>query len=418
MIILIEVPLPIENNSNNLTIGGSNTTHVDLENKITDINTIDIKSYKQPINNIVEASNSSDVLFALTQDNITTIILNGTFQGIDISDKSITNISGSLNNKTVTVNDINVLKFAMLVSSIIKINLLPGIYDEALEINRPITLQGTSGVILKPKTKEAAAKTAIIIASSNVKITGFEIRDWNIGIENKQDKQSYTNLIISDNTIYTPQYSNYGIYIGYDAEAFNYSPDDPRHLDDMIDFKGLIIENNQISGYNNHGIIIESVKSSEDKLAINNNDIYNSKGYGIWINTSKNINIEKNKIHENAVYGIHFNSTAEEIHSTEGNVPSDISIINNEITDNVNSNLSFDSADLQTIKIAENSITNKISNGKLIENNLSAPTNASNNWWGTAYNSTIQSKILGQSNFIPYYVNASKTILSKSISSI
>ncbi|NMM61831.1 DNRLRE domain-containing protein [Clostridium sp. P21] len=399
-------------NSNNLTIDGKNITHVNIQSGVTDISTIDVKGFEQTDPSMAEANNSLAVVFALTQSNITTIKLDGIFEGIPITGKSINNINGPVDNKIVTIDDTKVLKFSIIVYSIIKVNLLPGIYDEALEIKRSITLQGSSGVILRQKNEKIATETAITISADDVKIIGFEIRDWNIGIENKQDKKSYKNIIISDNIIYSPKDSNYGIYMGYDAEAFLYPPDDLRHLDDMIDFKGLTIINNQISGYNNHGMIIESVKASEGKLIIDNNDIYNSKGYGIWIDTSKNINVQNNKIHENAVYGIYFSSTAEGIHSTTGKVPSDITIINNEITDNVISNLSFDSADLSTIKIADNSITNKVSNGKLIENNLTTTTEAPKNWWGTAYKPTIQSKIIGSANFIPYYVNASKTTLS------
>ncbi|AKN31116.1 hypothetical protein Ccar_09725 [Clostridium carboxidivorans P7] len=399
-------------NSNNLTIDGKNITHVTIQSGVTDISTIDVKGFEQTDPSIAEANNSLAVVFALTQSNITTIKLDGVFEGIPITDKSITNISGPVDNKIVAVDDTKVLKFAIIVYSIIKVNLLPGIYDEALEIKRSITLQGNSGVILKQKSEKIATETAITISADDVKIIGLEIRDWNIGIENKQDKQSYKNIIISDNIIYSPQGSNYGIYMGYDAEAFLYPPDDPKHLDDMIDFKGLTIINNQISGYNNHAMIIESVKASEGKLLIDNNDIYDSKGYGIWINTSKNINVENNKIHENAVYGIYLSSTAAGIHSISGKVPSDISIINNELTDNMNSDLSFDGADLTTIEIDKNSITNKVLNGNLIENNLATTTNAPNNWWGTAYKPTIQSKIIGPSNFVPYYVNPSKTILS------
>ncbi|WP_412523867.1 DNRLRE domain-containing protein [Clostridium sp. JS66] len=399
-------------NSNNLTIDGKNITHVNIQSGVTDISTICVKGYEQTDTSIAEANNSLAVIFALTQSNIITIKLDGVFEGVPITGKSIANISGAVDNKIVTVDDTKVLKFAIIVYSIIKVNLLPGIYDEALEIKRPLTLQGNSDVILKQRNEKIATETSITISADDVKIIGLEIRDWNIGIENKQDKQPYKNIIISDNIIYSPQGSNYGIYMGYDAEAFLYPSDDPKHLDDMIDFKGLTIINNQILGYNNHAMIIESIKASEGKLIIGNNDIYDSKGYGIWINTSKNINVQNNKIHENAVYGIYLSSTAEEIHSTTGKVPSDIAIINNELTDNMSSDLSFDSADLTTIEIAENSITSKILNGNLIENNLTTTTNAPNNWWGTAYKPTIQSKIVGPSNFVPYYVNASKTILS------
>ncbi|AWI05599.1 DNRLRE domain-containing protein [Clostridium drakei] len=347
-------------NSNNLTIDGKNITHVNIQSGVTDITTIDVKGYKKINPTIAKANNSLAVIFALTQSNITTIKLDGIFEGIPITCRSITNINGTVDNKIVTVDDTKVLKFSIIVYSIMKINLFPNIYDEALEIKRPLILQGNSDVILKQRNKKIATETAITISSNNVKIIGLEIRDWNIAIENKQDKQSYKNIIISDNIIYSPQGSNYGIYMGYDAEAFLYPPDDPRHLNDMIDFKGLTIINNQISGFNSHALILESVKAAKGKLLIDHNDIYNSKGYGIWINTSKNINVQNNKIHENAVYGIYFSSTAEGIHSIAGKVPSNITIINNEITDNVTSNLSFDGTDLTTIEISENSITNKI----------------------------------------------------------
>lgn len=399
-------------NSNNLTIDGKDITHVNIQSGVTDISTICVKGYEQTNHSIAEANNSLAVVFALTQSNITTIKLDGVFENIPITGKSITNINGAVDKKIVTVDDTKVLKFAVIVYSIIKINLLPKIYDEALEIKRSITLQGNPGVILRQRNEKIATETAITISADDVKIIGFEIKDWNVGIENKQNKQSYKNIIISDNIINSPQGSNYGIYMGYDAEAFLYPPDDSKHLDDMINFKGLTIINNQISGYNNHAMIIESVKASEGKIIIDNNNIYDSKGYGIWINTSKNINVQNNKIHENSVYGIYLSSTAEGIHSTTGKVPSNISITNNEITDNMNSDLSFDGADLTTIEIAENSITSKILNGNLIENNLTTTTNAPNNWWGTAYKATIQSKIMGPSNFIPYYVNTPKTILS------
>lgn len=372
----------------------------------------DVKGYRQSSPSEAEASNSLAVVFALNQNNITTIKLDGIFEGIPISGKSITNINGMSDNKIVTVDDTKVLKFVMMLYSIEKVNLLPQIYDEALEINRPITLQGAHGAILKQKTENIARETAITIASSNVKIMGLQIMDWNIGIENKQDKQSYTNLIISDNKIYMPQNSSYGIYIGYDAEAFHYSSDDSRYLNDMIDFKGLIIENNEISGYSSHTVILQSIKSSEGKLIIDNNNAQGSKGYGIWIDTSKNINITNNNIYDNAICGIYFSSIGEGSYGTSANVPSDIVISNNKITNNLNSNIIFDDADLATIEIDGNDITNKNPDGKLIENNIKSNANVPNNWWGTAYKSTIQSKILGVANFTPYYINASKTILS------
>ncbi|WP_342590178.1 DNRLRE domain-containing protein [Clostridium muellerianum] len=167
-------------NANNLNISGKNIDNMNIESGVTDINTIHVEGYEQTNTDTAKAGNSSAVIFALTQNNIKNIILEGIFEDIAISGKSITNISGAVDNREVSVDDIKVLKYSVLVYSIAKINLLPGVYDEALEINRPVTLQGTSNAVLKSKTEKSA--TAINILSNDVAVTELQIDNWDVGV--------------------------------------------------------------------------------------------------------------------------------------------------------------------------------------------------------------------------------------------
>ncbi|AKN29629.1 hypothetical protein Ccar_01700 [Clostridium carboxidivorans P7] len=177
-------------NANNLNISGKNIDNMNIGSGVTDISTIHVEGYEQTNTDTAKAGNSSAVVFALTQNNIKNIILDGVFEGIAISGKSITNISGAVDDREVSVDDIKVLKYSLLVYSIAKINLLPGeyVYDEALEINRPIILQGTSNASLKSKIEKSG--TAINILSNNAAVTELQIDNWDIGV--KCNENSYS----------------------------------------------------------------------------------------------------------------------------------------------------------------------------------------------------------------------------------
>ncbi len=63
-----------------------------------------------------------------------------------------------------------------------------------------------------------------------------------------------------------------------------------------------------------------------------------------------------------------------------------------------------------TVFVNNNSITQNIT--AIDATTLTSPLDATNNWWGTSYKPTIESKISGSVSFVPYYINSEKTALS------
>ena len=263
------------------------------------------------------------------------------------------------------------------------VNVEAGIYHEQLTIAKPITVTGQDGAVLDGSGLTPEWTTGVKIRSGNVTFNNIDVTNYTqdgITAYRKIDMPNIhiTNLKVSN---IQPGYWGFGIYVGYESEAWDYAP--PGNLTQFLDFSGLLIENNEIVNTACSGIVLQAIAGTN--LVVQNNYIHGiTANDAIWIDGARNLTIQNNVIDGNK-WGIDITSIGDGYPSTftqDGpHGPQNILIQSNYITNNVEQGIAVYDGWTSTMTITENYI---VGNGTGLQNFLSGPVNAAGNWWGDA----------------------------------
>lgn len=265
-----------------------------------------------------------------------------------------------------------------------------GTYPEQLTITKPLTLNGADGAILDGTTL-GLQKVGVKIKSGNVTFNNIEVANFSgngiiVGYE-ASIPGSLKNIHITNCkiSVIQPGYSHgFGIYVGYESEAFKYIP--PK-LTAHLDYSGLLIENNEICNTTSSALVLQSITGYPGTLVVRNNYIHDGNNDGIWIDCARNILIEDNTLLRNmdAIYISSYADSKKAPYTTELNSlysPQNIQIIGNQIRDSKEwGGIYLEAGWPATIAINGNSITGNTPEG--VANYLTEQVNATCNWWGS-----------------------------------
>ena len=184
------------------------------------------------------------------------------------------------------------------------VNVADGTYNENLTINKPVTVRNSSSPVLDG----GGSGNGIKITSSDVTVDGFEIRNYNIGILT-DEPTGYQDVRILNNDIHDigPGAGGFGVYIGYQAEAFH-TPPVGTPLTDHLDFTGLEIKGNKIHDTTGACLVLQSIKGNP-VLEVSDNNIYDGDMSAIWLDSSRDILFEDNVL-EHCVDAMHISGYA------------------------------------------------------------------------------------------------------------
>ncbi|MDP1714919.1 MAG: right-handed parallel beta-helix repeat-containing protein [Anaerolineales bacterium] len=277
------------------------------------------------------------------------------------------------------------------------VNVAEGTYNEQINISKPLTVTGADGAVLDGTGLVSTWTTGVKIKSGNVTFNNIDVTNFTqdgiiVGYE-ASVPGGLQNVHITNSKISNiqPGYWGFGIYVGYEAEAFKYSS--PK-LTTHLDYSGLLIEGNEIENAASSSLVLQSITGTPGTLIVRNNYIHDGDNDGIWIDSARNIVIEDNVVQNNAdgfyisSYGDAFQGDTpwtydwsnQQLNGPYG--PMNISITGNTIVNNKTyGGIYLEAGHPGTIYINENSITG---NTPGVANYLSEQVNATSNWWGCA----------------------------------
>ena len=283
-----------------------------------------------------------------------------------------------------------------------------GNYPEQLNINKALTINGEDGATLDGSTL-GSDKVGVRIKSGNVTFNNIDVINFSgngiiVGYEastpgNLQNVH-ITNCLVSG--VNPGSSHGFGIYVGYESEGFGNGK-----LTGHLDYSGLLIENNEISYTANAALVLQSVTAVTGTLQVQGNHLHHANSSGVWVDCARNIEFEGNTIDQNN-YGFFLSAYAEPWYQQDGSYsPMNISIIDNEITNNNTMGIGLYNGWTSTIQIEDNLIDgNPASSG--VKNFLSGSLDASPNWWGdTDPSDDTSSNVL----YDPWWANAEMTVL-------
>jgi len=287
-----------------------------------------------------------------------------------------------------------------------------GTYPEQVTITKQLTLTGEDGAVLDGTGLAPTWTTGVKIKSGNVTFDNIDVTNFTqdgiiVGYE-ASIPGSLQNVHITNSKISNIQPGNwgFGIYVGYESEAFKYSP--PK-LTAHLDYSGLLIEGNEIENAASSSLVLQSITGTPGTLMVRNNYIHGGENDGIWIDSARNIVIENNVVQNNAdgfyisSYGdafLHedpweYDWTQDQLNGPFG--PMNISITGNTIVDNItNGGIYLAAGHPGTIYINENSIAG---NTPGVANYLSEQVNATSNWWGAVSGPLDDKTLPGTPNY-------------------
>lgn len=256
-----------------------------------------------------------------------------------------------------------------------------GTYHEQLTISKALTLKGSDGAVLDGTGLAATWTTGIKIRSGNVTIDNIDVTKFTqdgITAYRKIDMPNIqiVNCRVSD---IQPGYWGFGIYVGYESEAFGYAP--PSNLTNHLDFSGLFIANNEITNTHSSGLVLQAITGTPGSLVVSNNTVHGiSVNSGIWIDCGRNLTIVDNDVSNNK-WGIEFSAYAEPWYTLDGPYgPKDIVLQGNDIIDNVEEGVALYNGWASTITLLKNWIEG---NGTGVANFLDSALDVGANYWGS-----------------------------------
>lgn len=298
------------------------------------------------------------------------------------------------------------------------INVAAGKYPEQLLITKALTINGADGAILDGTTLGLKIVGVKIksgdVTFNNVDLAHFSgngiIVGYEASIPGSLKNVHITNCKISG---IQPGYSHgFGIYVGYESEAFKYLP--PK-LTTHLDYSGLLIENNEITDSKSSSVVLQSITGVSSTLVVRSNYIHDNDNDGIWIDCARNIVIEDNIVAGN-VDGVYISSYGDAYiagsnweydwtpHLNGDYGPMNIQITGNQIIDNISyGGIYLESGYPATIFINGNTITGNAPAG--LANYLAEEVNATCNWWGSV-NGPSGNAVLGDVMFSPWLVTS------------
>lgn len=298
------------------------------------------------------------------------------------------------------------------------VNVAAGTYSETVVINKALTLNGAQAGVDPRKGRSGGEsiidgtgrQTAVHLTGNDVTLNGFTIAytgvgDWTngtYGILNGTSSGGVIKNNIIDGRFYFGVITQ-GIIQHY---HFSYNVVKPAGTSVYIDgandltfdhnlFQGGVL----LTGGNTYGTVQNVVFDSNETTAQTNDDIY-AFGFAVW-DAVQNVEFVHNDIHGNR-RGIQV------AHSQIGwPHPKDLTIHSNNIYDNSLPGVNTPYG-IENVRVDENT-------GQLFHDDPGITSvTATNNWWGSAVLTTIQSKVndINKVTVTPYYVNSAKTILS------
>ncbi len=261
------------------------------------------------------------------------------------------------------------------------IEVAAGTYHEQLTISKPLTLKGSEGAVLDGTGLAATWTTGIKIRSGAVTLDNIDVTKFTQDGITAYRKIDMPNIRILNCRVSDIQPGNwgFGIYVGYEAEAFGYAP--PNTLSNHLDFSGLLIANNEIVNTKSSGLVLQSITGSPGSLVVSNNYIHGiSENDAIWIDCARNLNIVNNVLSNN-LWGIDLTAIAEPWYTANGPYgPKDILLEGNRVLDNVGEGIALYNGWASTITLVKNWIEG---NGSGVANFLEAALDAGANYWGS-----------------------------------
>lgn len=286
-----------------------------------------------------------------------------------------------------------------------------GTYPEQVTINKALTLNGDDGAVLDG-TGLSGWTTGVKIKTGNVTFNNIDVTNFSQDgiiayIKNNSPNIHITNCKISN---IQPGYWGFGIYIGWESEAFKYSPP---HMTTQFDYSGLLVENNEITNVHSSALVLQAITGTPGTLLIRNNFIHdNTTNDGIWIDCARNLIIENNNVVGNK-WGIELTSYGDAYYGSDYDWdtrfqntafgPKDITISGNNIIGSLNFNFGLWDGWPATINLNNNNI---LGNPSAIKNYLPGNMNATCNWYGDNNPSVVASMISGPVTYIPFSISA------------
>lgn len=300
------------------------------------------------------------------------------------------------------------------------VNVEAGVYQEQLTISKALTVTGQDGAVLDGTGLAATWTTGVKIKSGNVTFNNIDVSNFTqdgiiIGYE-ASTPGSLQNVHVTNCTISNIQPGNhgFGIYAGYEAEAFKYSP--PK-LTAHLDYSGLLIEGNEIVNAASSSVVLQSITGTPGTIVVRNNYIHDGENDGIWIDSARNIVVEDNVVANN-MDGIYISSYGDaflykwvydwnnqQLNGPYG--PMNILITENQITGNTTyGGIYLQAGYPATISINGNDLSG---NGIGVGNYLAEPVDAVGNWWGTIVPAEIAGAVVGPVHYTPWLTEGTDT---------
>lgn len=294
------------------------------------------------------------------------------------------------------------------------IEVAAGTYHEQLTISKPLSLIGAEGAALDGTGLVPTWTTGIKIRCGNVTIDNIDVTKFTQDGITAYRKIDMPNIHIRNCKVsdIQPGYWGFGIYVGYESEAWGYTP--PNNLTNHLDFSGLVIEGNEIVNTKCSGLVLQAITGIPGSLVVSNNYIHGiSENDGIWVDCARNLTIVDNVVSNN-LWGIDFTAIPEADCTLDGPYAAkDILLQGNRIVDNAEEGLGLYNGWPTTFTLIKNAF---VGNGTGVANFLSADLDVGRNYWGApdgpgslgnGSGDTISTEV----NYATWYADAAMTQL-------
>ncbi|MEQ8405926.1 MAG: right-handed parallel beta-helix repeat-containing protein [Oceanicaulis sp.] len=182
------------------------------------------------------------------------------------------------------------------------IEVAAGTYAESLTIDKALTIIGADGAVLQGPD---GAATAVSIQSGDVTFENFDIQGFSDGIivgYEASPPGDLQNVVIRDNDIDLASGGNphgFGIYAGFEAEGLRDGV-----IPGQLDYSGLVIEGNSVTGSSNAALVLQSIQASGTDILVLQNTFEDAGASGVWIDSASNIDLVGNVIQGNS-FGVY-----------------------------------------------------------------------------------------------------------------
>lgn len=273
-----------------------------------------------------------------------------------------------------------------------------GTYFENIDIYKALRLRGDVGTRTlgpgagAPIIDGGGSGNGVHITSGDVTVEGFVIRNTRyngiVAGYSGNPNDAYQNIKIRYNRIdgVAPAHG-FGIYVGHQSEAFPGGPGNFGSPENLVplDFQGLVIQGNEITGAANAGIVLQSLTAGSGRIRVVDNYVHHNGASGLWIDSSEKIRASGNTFESN-FNGVFISGLGDGYYEGTANGPYDprqIWLRDNTIVNNANHGVALYDGYPAEIRISENTITGNGGFGVYNYLSTGGPLDASGNYWGT-----------------------------------